>query len=135
MNDHQTMLSTAEEMVHWYQRALKGEFFRKPETLLEFKRIQAMADSLWHVVPADTLAYGKGGSIDWQDFHCFALSGQMDSWRAGDVLFHDQLDRPGGRRVMASGEAKAFGPRDEVLRKVLRPVAPVPVQPAMAGAA
>jgi beta-lactamase class A len=77
MNDHQTMLSTAEEMVRWYQRALKGEFFRKPETLLEFKRIQAMADSLWHVVPADTLAYGKGGSIDWQDFHCFALSGQM----------------------------------------------------------
>jgi beta-lactamase class A len=77
MNDHQTMLSTAEEMVRWYQRALKGEFFRKPETLLEFKRIQAMADSLWHVVPADMLAYGKGGSIDWQDFHCFALSGQM----------------------------------------------------------
>jgi beta-lactamase class A len=77
MNDQQTMVSTAEEMVRWYQRALKGEFFRKPETLLEFKRIQAMADSLWHVVPADTLAYGKGGSIDWQDFHCFALPGQM----------------------------------------------------------
>jgi hypothetical protein len=70
-------VSTAEEMVRWYTRALKGEFFRKPETLLEFKRIQAMADSLWHVVPADTLAYGKGGSIDWQDFHCFALPGQM----------------------------------------------------------
>jgi ABC-type protease/lipase transport system fused ATPase/permease subunit len=34
---------------------------------------------------------------------------------------------------MASGEAKAFGPRDEVLRKVLRPVEAT-VQPA-AGAA
>ena len=26
--------------------------------------------------------------------------------------------------AMANGEAKAFGPRDEVLRKVLRPVTP-----------
>ena len=100
MNDHQTMLSTAEEMVRWYQGALKGEFFRKPETLLEFKRIQAMADSLWHVVPADTLAYGKGGSIDWQDFPLLRIVRADDgSWGAGDVLFHDQLDRPGGRRT------------------------------------
>lgn len=34
--------------------------------------------------------------------------------------------------AMANGEAKGFGPRDEVLRKVLRPVAPAP-QPAALG--
>ena len=28
-------------------------------------------------MPPDTAAYGKGGSIDWKDFHCFCLAGQM----------------------------------------------------------
>lgn len=77
LNDRVTMASTAEDMVSWYRQALAGAFFQKPGTLVEFKRIQAMADSLVHVVPADTPAYGKGGSIDWQDFHCFCLAGQM----------------------------------------------------------
>jgi len=77
VNPVQSMVSSAEDMVNWYFLALGGKFFKKPETLLEFKRIQAMADSLVHVVPPDTLAYGKGGSIDWQDFHCFSLPGQM----------------------------------------------------------
>jgi beta-lactamase class A len=77
LNDRQTMASTAEDLVSWYRQALVGTFFQKPGTLVEFKRIQSMADSLIHVVPADTLAYGKGGSIDWQGFHCFCLSGQM----------------------------------------------------------
>jgi beta-lactamase class A len=77
LNLTQSMASSAEDMVNWYFVALAGKFFKKPETLLEFKRIQAMADSLVHVVLPDTPAYGKGGSIDWQDFHCFSLPGQM----------------------------------------------------------
>ncbi|HSH99100.1 MAG TPA: serine hydrolase [Reyranella sp.] len=77
LNDRQTMASTAEDMVVWYRKALAGAFFQKPGTLVEFRRIQAMADALVHVVPPDTAAYGKGGSIDWQGFHCFCLPGQM----------------------------------------------------------
>jgi beta-lactamase class A len=77
LNDHQTMASTSEDMVRWYRQALRGAFFRKPETLLEFKRIQAMADAIVHVVPPDTIAYAKGGSIEWAGFHCFSLPGQM----------------------------------------------------------
>ena len=77
LNDRQTMASTAEDMVAWYRQALAGTFFQKPGTLVEFKRIQAMASALIQVVPPDTMAYGKGGSIDWQDFHCFCLPGQM----------------------------------------------------------
>ena len=77
INDQQTMVCPASEFVAYYKRALAGEFFRKKETLTEFKRIQAMADALVHVVPPDTVAYGKGGSIDWQGFHCFCLPGQM----------------------------------------------------------
>jgi beta-lactamase class A len=77
LNDRQTMASTSEDMVAWYRKALAGTLFKQPGTLVEFKRIQAMADALVHVVPADTVAYGKGGSIDWQGFYCFCLPGQM----------------------------------------------------------
>jgi beta-lactamase class A len=77
LNDRQTMASTAEDMVAWYRQVLAGRFFDTPGTLVEFKRIQAMADALVHVAPLDTIAYGKGGSIDWQGFHCFCLAGQM----------------------------------------------------------
>jgi beta-lactamase class A len=77
MNDKQTMISTAEELVRWYQQALRGAFFSKPATLTEFKRIQAMADAIAMTVPPDTVAYGKGGSIDWEGFHCLAFAGQM----------------------------------------------------------
>jgi beta-lactamase class A len=77
MNDKQTMISTAEELVRWYQQALRGAFFSKPPTLTEFKRIQAMADAIAMTVPPDTVAYGKGGSIDWEGFHCLAFAGQM----------------------------------------------------------
>ena len=77
LNSRQTMASTALEMVEWYQSALRGIFFAKPETLVEFKRIQAMADAIAQVVPPDTVAYAKGGSLDWEGFHCLCLPGQM----------------------------------------------------------
>ena len=77
LNDRQTMASTAEDMVRWYRRALRGEFFKAPATLVEFKRVQAMADAIPLVVPANIVAYAKGGSIDWEDFHCLCVPGQM----------------------------------------------------------
>ena len=44
-------------------------------------------------------AYGKGGSIDWKDFHCFCLPGQMIvAAGAGHFLLHHQLDRAGRER-------------------------------------
>lgn len=76
-NYEETMISTATEMVSHYQRALAGEFFSKPETLKEFMRIQAMADVLAELVPPGLAAYGKGGSIHWQDFHALCATGQM----------------------------------------------------------
>ena len=77
MNERQTMQSTATEMSGWYEHVLAGKLFRKPETLQEFKRISAMANAMPMIVPEDTPAYGKGGSIDWEDFHCFSVAGQM----------------------------------------------------------
>ncbi|HQS10529.1 MAG TPA: serine hydrolase [Xanthobacteraceae bacterium] len=77
VNDQETMVSSADELVKWYQAALTGAFFSKPATLTEFMRIQAMADAIAQVVPPGIAAYAKGGSIDWGDFHCFCLPGQM----------------------------------------------------------
>ncbi len=77
VNDAETMSVPASEFVSYYKRALSGGYFQKPETLVEFKRIQAMADSISRVVPPDTPAYMKGGSIDWNGSHCMALAGQM----------------------------------------------------------
>jgi beta-lactamase class A len=77
LNDVESMAVPAAEFVSYYKRALAGAFFQKPETLVEFKRIQAMADAIAMVVPADTVAYLKGGSIDWNGFHCLAVAGQM----------------------------------------------------------
>ncbi len=105
INDTETMVSSAEEMVRWYKTALQPGFFAKPETFVEFKRIQAMADSLAFVVPPDTAAYGKGGSIDWKDFHCFCRAwpdGHAPG--AGHLLLHHQLGRAGReRRLGISG--------------------------------
>ncbi len=77
VNDAQTMVSTAADMVRWYQRSLRGDFFSKSATLVEYKRIQAMADAIPQIVPPDTVAYAKGGSIDWEGFHCLCVPGQM----------------------------------------------------------
>ena len=77
INDRETMLSTAAELVSYYRRVLKGRFFDQPDTLTEFQRIQATADAIARVVPPDIKAYAKGGSIDWQDFHAICVPGQM----------------------------------------------------------
>ena len=37
--------------------------------------------------------------------------------------------------VIANGEAKAFGPKDQIMRPGVRQVSPVPVQPAATGPA
>jgi len=77
MNERQTMQSTAAEMAQWYEQVLAGKVFREAGTLAEFKRISAMADAMPMMVPPDIMAYGKGGSIDWEGFHCFCGAGQM----------------------------------------------------------
>ena len=63
LNDVITLAGTARDFVSWYEQALRGEFFTKPETLTEFKRIQAMSEQIAKAVPPDTPAYAKGGEL------------------------------------------------------------------------
>jgi beta-lactamase class A len=61
LNDVITLAGSARDFVSWYEQALAGAFFAKLETLTEFKRIQAMSVQIPPAVPADTVAYAKGG--------------------------------------------------------------------------
>jgi beta-lactamase class A len=79
LNDVITPAGSARDFVSWYEQALAGAFFSKPETLTEFKRIQATSVQIPLAVPPDTPAYAKGG-----DFpslgpapHAKSLAGQM----------------------------------------------------------
>ena len=58
-----TLAGSARDFVSWYEQALAGAFFTKPETLTEFKRIQAMSVQIAQAVPPDTPAYAKGGEL------------------------------------------------------------------------
>ncbi|VCU68533.1 hypothetical protein PIGHUM_00590 [Pigmentiphaga humi] len=77
VNDRQSMLSTATDMVRWYRQTLGGKIFSQDGTLREFRRISAMANAVAAAVPAGIAGYGKGGSIDWDDFHALSFPGQM----------------------------------------------------------
>jgi hypothetical protein len=84
INDHQSMLASASDMVKWYQTALQEPGFFTPAELAEFKRISAMATAIPAIVPDNLAAYGKGGSITWDGFGDLSVSGQMEV-PTGDV--------------------------------------------------
>lgn len=77
INDTQSMLASASDMVKWYQTALLDPTFFTPAQLTEFKRISSMASALSQVVPDNLASYGKGGSITWNGFSALTVSGQM----------------------------------------------------------
>ena len=118
LNDKETLASTAGEMVRWYRDAFAGRFFTKGDTLREFKRIQAMADALSQVVPDGLAAYGKGGSIDWEQFHCFCVPGQMIV-RGVPVTFCFTVNWSGPD----DGVAAMFGQYRDAVTRVLGAVA------------
>lgn len=121
LNDKVTIASTAADMVHWYQQALAGGFFQKPETLVEFKRIQAMADAIVLVVPQDIVAYAKGGSIDWNDFHCLCLAGQMIAG-AIPVTFYTAINWTGPAEGVADMRQSFLVAVSNILREAARAV-------------
>jgi beta-lactamase class A len=84
MNKVQTMVSSPDDMVSYYSRALQGEFFKNKETLLEFRRILSIGDVISLLpLPLGVSAFAKGGSIDVPGFHALCVPGGMyfdDRW-------------------------------------------------------
>lgn len=77
LNAVETMAFPPVEGVSYYRRALRGEFFAKPETLVRFKRILALPKTIDQAAPPDTVVWLKGGSIDWNGFYALAVAGGM----------------------------------------------------------
>jgi beta-lactamase class A len=77
LNDVATLAGSARDFVSWYEQALGGAFFSKPETLTEFKRIQAMSVQIPETVPPDTPAYAKGGEFPSSDVNAKSFAGQI----------------------------------------------------------
>lgn len=83
INDVQTMVSTPDDFVSFYARALQGQFFTHAETLREFRAILSLANAIPHVVPLGVSAFMKGGSIDANPSHALCLAGGLfvpDRW-------------------------------------------------------
>jgi beta-lactamase class A len=121
INGEETMVCPAAEFVSYYKRALAGDFFAKKDTLVQFKRIQAMADAIALVVPQDTPAYLKGGSIDWNGFHCLAVAGQMIV-AATPVTFCLMLNWTDNDGEKAAVEARYKQTVAEILRRTRKQV-------------
>ena len=66
INDQITMVSTPEDFVSFYSRALQGEFFRYPETLAQFRAILSLADAIALAMPLGVSAFLKGGGNQFQ---------------------------------------------------------------------
>jgi beta-lactamase class A len=78
LNNVETLASSAADLVSYYSRALRGGFFKNPETLNEFRRILTIADAIWLVpFPLGVTAFAKGGSIDVPGFHAVCVAGAM----------------------------------------------------------
>jgi beta-lactamase class A len=77
VNDQITVVSTPDDFVSFYSRALQGEFFRYPETLVPFRAILSQADPIATTMPLGVNAFLKGGNIDVAPAHALCLAGGM----------------------------------------------------------
>lgn len=77
MNRRETMQGSAEDFVSYYEQILGGDLIRTEAMQREFRRISSMPAIFWSVGPENTPIFGKGGSIEWDNFNALCLPGQM----------------------------------------------------------
>lgn len=84
LNPVQSLAASADDFVSYYSRALRGGFFRHPETLAQFREILSIGDAIWLIpVPLGVSAFVKGGSIDIPGSHAVCAPGGLffdDRW-------------------------------------------------------
>ena len=86
LNPVQTLASSADDLVSYYSRALRGKFFTHEETLQEFRRILTLCDFIYLVpLPLGLSAYAKSGNADAPDFHARSIAGGL--WVAKRWIF------------------------------------------------
>lgn len=121
INDVQTMVSTADDYVSFYSRALQGEFFESAATLAPFRAILMTADAIPRVIPLGATGFAKGGSIDAGGFHALCLAGGMyfpDRWVYFTTMINWEKDvdtDPETTAAYAAATAQAFARVKEAL--------------------
>jgi beta-lactamase class A len=123
LNDVVTLAGSTRDFVAWYEQALAGAFFARPETLAEFKRVQAMSEQIAKAVPADTVAYAKGGEVvSLNGFNAKSLAGQIvvGGNEPVPVTFCFVVNWDGPAEAFPATEAAFFAAIKGVLRAVKR---------------
>jgi len=78
LNDVETLASSADDLVSYYSRALRGEFFKHTETLDEFRRILTLCEYIYLIpLPLGMSAYAKSGNADTEHFHMRSMAGGL----------------------------------------------------------
>jgi beta-lactamase class A len=80
LNDVITLAGSTRDFVSWYEQALQGTVFSKPETLRAFKRFQSESIQILLTIPSDTPAYAKGGefpALPGSTLNAKSFAGQM----------------------------------------------------------
>ena len=83
LNDVIAMVSTPDDLVSFFSRALRGEFFQFAETLDVFRAILSTADAIARMMPLGVSAFGKGGSFELNQERALSFAGGMyvpDRW-------------------------------------------------------
>jgi hypothetical protein len=122
LNNVITLAGNARDFVSWYEQALRGVFFAKRETLIEFKRIQAMSIQIAQAVPPDTPAYAKGGELPWPGLSTKSFAGQIVVGGAGrtPVTFCFIVNWNGPESDFPAVEAEFFAAIKGILRVIKR---------------
>lgn len=97
INDVQTMVSTPDDFVSFYSRALQGEFFQHPETLSAFRAILSTAEDIARVLPLGVSAFVKGGNITASPYHVLSVAGGMffdQRWVYFSAMFNWENNAP-----------------------------------------
>jgi beta-lactamase class A len=123
LNDVVTLAGSARDFVSWYEQTLAGAFFTRPETLIEFKRIQAMSEQIVKAVPQDTPAYAKGGEVvSFLGFNAKSFAGQIvvGAEKQIPVTFGFLVNWDGPASDFPAVEAEYFAAIKDVLESLKR---------------
>src|SRR5262245_54379386 len=74
INDVVTFVSTANDLVSFYSRALQGDFFQQEASLRTFRHILTMEVGS-EVFPLGLNGFSKGGSLEFRHEHVLSLAG------------------------------------------------------------
>ncbi len=76
LNDVETLASSADDLVSFFSRALRGEFFSHRETRFQFRRILSLGDINYLVpFPLGMSVFGKAGYADIKGEHARSIAG------------------------------------------------------------